>query len=221
MDEEIKDKVRKTGTTTLGLVFKEGIILAADKRMTLGGGGALFVGHKKFDKVIPITENIWVTTAGNVSDCQFIVKLTKAEIRLRKLRTKIEAGVKSTANLFGMLTYENIRKFSPIIGISAFLVGGVDNEGFWLFEVSPDGSVVEHKDYVCDGSGMVVAYGVLEDSFKENMAKDEAIRMAARAVNAAMQRDTGSGEGIDVVLIDKKGARKVLAEEVKHVLVKR
>jgi proteasome beta subunit len=221
MDEEIKGKIKKTGTTTLGLVFKDGIILSADKRMTIGGGGALFVGHKKFDKILPITDKIWVTTAGNVSDCQFIVKLTKAELRLKRLRTKIEAGVKATANLFGMLTYENIRKFSPIIGISAFIVGGVDDDGFWLFEVSPDGSVVEYKDYVCDGSGMVVAYGVLEDSFKENLLRDDAIRLAARSVNAAMQRDTGSGEGIDVVLIDKKGARKILTEEVKHVLVKR
>jgi proteasome beta subunit len=217
-----KGKIRKTGTTTLGIVFNGGIVLAADKRMTLGGGGGiLFVGHKKFDKILPITDNMWVTTAGNVSDCQFIVKLTKAELRLRKLRTKIEPEVKSTANLFGMLTYENIRKFSPIIGISAFLLGGKDEKGFWLFEVSPDGSVVEHKDYVCDGSGMVVAYGVLEDSFREGMIQDEAVKLAVRCVNAAMQRDTGSGEGIDVILIDKKGARKILAEEVKHVLVKK
>lgn len=222
MDEEIKGKIRKTGTTTLGLVFKDGIVLAADKRMTLGGGGgALFVGHKKFNKILPITDKIWVTTAGNVSDCQFIVKLTKAELRLKKLRTKIEPGVKPTANLFGMLTYDNIRKFSPIIGISAFIVGGIDDEGFWLFEVSPDGSVVEHKDYVSDGSGMVVAYGVLEDSYIEGMTQDECVKLAVRCVNAAMQRDTGSGEGIDVVLIDKKGARKILAEEVKHVLVKK
>jgi len=220
MEDEIKKNVKKTGTTTMGLVIKDGIILAADKRVTLGGEGVLFVGHKKFDKILPITDKIWVTTAGNVSDCQFVVKLTKAELKLKQLRTKSEPSVKEAANLFGMLTYENIRKFSPIIGISAFLVGGTDKDGFWLYEVSPDGSVVQHKDYVCDGSGMVVAYGVLEDSYKEDMPAEEAIKLAVRAVNAAMQRDTGSGEGIDVVLIDKKGARKVLTEEVKHILVK-
>lgn len=221
MEEEVKKSIRKTGTTTMGIVCKDGIILAADKRVTLGGEGALFVGHKKFDKILFITDKIAVTTAGNVSDVQFIVKLTKAELKLRQLRTKLEPTVHEAASLFGMLTYENIRKFSPIIGISAFLVGGVDNKGFCFFEVSPDGSVIEHKDYASDGSGCVVAYGVLEDSFKPDMTQDDTIKLAVRAVNAAMQRDTGSGEGIDVVLIDKKGARKVLEEEVKHVLVKK
>lgn len=221
MDEEIKKNIARTGTTTIGLVCKEGVVLAADKRVTMGGEGALFIGHKKFDKILFITDNIAATTAGNVSDVQLIVKLTKAELKIKQLRTKIESGVRETANLFGMLTYENIRKFSPIIGISAFLVGGVDERGFWLFEVVPDGSVVEHKDYVSDGSGSVVAYGVLEDAYKESMNLDDAVKLAVRAVSAAMQRDTASGSGIDVIVIDKKGAKKFLEEEVKHVLVKK
>lgn len=222
MEEELKRNVAKTGTTTVGIVCKDGIVLAADKRVTMGSGeGPLFVGHKKFDKILFITDNIAATTAGNVSDVQLIVKLTKAELRIKHLRTKIEPGVRETANLFGMLTYENIRKFSPIIGISAFLVGGVDTKGFWLYEVIPDGSVVEHKDYVTDGSGSVIAYGVLEDAYKEGMPVEEGIKLAVRAVSAAMQRDTASGSGIDVVVIDKKGARKFLEEEVKQVLVKK
>lgn len=221
MEEEIKKNIARTGTTTMGIVCKEGVVLAADKRVTMGGEGALFVGHKKFDKILFITDNIAATTAGNVSDVQLIIKLTRAELKIKQLRTKIETGVRETANLFGMLTYENIRKFSPIIGISAFLVGGVDEKGFWLFEVVPDGSVVEHKDYVSDGSGSVVAYGVLEDAYKESISLDDAIKLAVRAVSAAMQRDTASGSGIDVIVIDKKGARKFLEEEVKSVLVKK
>lgn len=192
MDEELKGKIAKTGTTTIGIVCKDGIILAADKRVTMGGDGALFISHKKFDKILPITDKIYVTTAGNVSDVQFIVKLTKAELRLKQLRTKMEPSVKETASLFGMLTYENIRKFSPILGISAFLVGGVDKSGFWLFSVMPDGSVVEHKDYVSDGSGSVIAYGVLEDTYKENMSIDDTVKLGVRAVSSAIQRDTAA-----------------------------
>jgi len=220
MEEEIKKNMARTGTTTLGIVCKDGIVLAADKRVTMGGE-VLFISHKEFDKILFVTDNIAVTTAGNVSDVQFIIKLTKAELRLKKIRTKMEPGVKETSNLFGMLTYENIRKLSPIIGISAFLVGGVDEKGFWLFEVVPDGSVVEHKNYVSCGSGMVVAYGVLEDAYKENLSIEEGVNIAVRAVSAAMQRDTASGSGIDVVVIDKKGARKVLKEKVEQVLVKK
>lgn len=220
MEEELKKNIARTGTTTVGIVCKDGVVLAADKRATMGGDGALLIGHKKFDKVLFITDKIAATTAGNVSDIQLIIKLTKAELRLKYIRTKIEPGVKETANLFGTLTYENIRKFSPIIGISAFLVGGVDSKGFWLFEIVPDGSVMEHKDYVTDGSGSVIAYGVLEDAYKEGLSVEEGIKLAVRAISAAMQRDTASGSGIDVVVIDKKGARKVVEEEVKNVLVK-
>jgi proteasome beta subunit len=220
MSDDIKRYMKKTGTTTIGIVCKDSVILATDKRMTYGGEGMpLFVGHKKADKVFLISDKMAVTTAGNVSDIQFVLKLTKAEMKLKHLRTKTEPSVKEIANLFGMLAYENIRKFSPIIAITAFLIGGVDNKGTWLYQIDPDGSVIEHKNYVADGSGMIVSYGVLEDSWKENLTQEEGIKLAMRVVNASMQRDTGSGEGIDVVVIDKNGARKVVEEEVKHTLV--
>lgn len=218
MDEEFKKNILKTGTTTIGLVCKDGIVLAADKRATVGNG--IFIAHKKMDKILPITDKIAVTTAGNVSDIQMLVKLTKAELKLRYLRTKMEPSVKGAASLFATLTYENIRRYSPILGISAFLVGGVDNKGYWLFEVPPDGCSVEHKDFVSTGSGMVVAYGVLEDLYKKDLTVDEGVKLALKALSAAMQRDTPTGSGIDVIVIDKKGTRRVVKEEVKQVLVK-
>jgi len=219
MEDELKKSIVKTGTTTIGLVCKDGIVLAADKRATLGEG--IFIGHKSVDKILPITDKISVTTAGSVSDVQLLIKLTRAEIRLKKLRTKMEPSVKETASLFGMLVYENIRKFSPILGVTAFLVGGVDDRGFWLYEVSPDGSNLEHKNFVSTGSGMVVAYGVLEDSYKEDMGIDDGVKLVVKALTAAMQRDTPTGSGIDVVVIDKNGTRKVVEEEVKQVLIKK
>ncbi|MCX6742509.1 MAG: proteasome subunit beta [Candidatus Pacearchaeota archaeon] len=218
-DDDIKKYMKKTGTTTLGVVCKDGVILATDKRMTLGGGGMpLFVAHKKADKVFLLNDRIGVTTAGNVSDIQYTLKLTKSELKIKKLRTKMDPSVKETANLFGMLAYEAIRRFSPIIAITGFIIGGMDDKGSGLYQIDPDGSVIEHKNYVADGSGMIIAYGVLEDSWKENMSIDEGTKIAIRAVSAAMQRDTGSGEGIDVVVIDKNGARKVVEQEVRHML---
>jgi proteasome beta subunit len=218
-DDDIKKYMKKTGTTTLGIVCKDGVILATDKRMTLGGGGMpLFVAHKKADKVFLLNEKIGVTTAGNVSDIQYTLKLTKSELKIKKLRTKIDPSVKETANLFGMIAYEAIRRFSPVIAITGFIIAGMDEKGSGLYQIDPDGSVIEHKNYVADGSGMIIAYGVLEDSWKENISVEEGTKLAVRAVNAAMQRDTGSGEGIDVVVIDKNGARKVVEEEVRHML---
>ncbi|UZE93902.1 MAG: proteasome subunit beta [Candidatus Pacearchaeota archaeon] len=219
MEDELKKSILKTGTTTIGIVCKEGIVLCADKRATLGEG--LFIGHKRVDKILPITDSISVTTAGSVSDIQLLVKLTKAELRLKKLRTRIEPNVKETSSLFGMLVYENIRKFSPILGITAFLIGGVDDKGFWLFEVGPDGSALQHKDFVSTGSGMVVAYGLLEDSYKEDITVEDGVKLAVRALSAAMQRDTPTGSGIDVVVINRDGTKKVVEEEVRQVLIKK
>jgi proteasome beta subunit len=219
MDDELKKNIMKTGTTTIGIVCSDGIVLAADKRATMGDG--IFIGHKAVDKVLNITDKIAVTTAGNVSDIQLLVKLTKAELKLKNLRTKIESSVREAANLFAMLTYENIRKFSPLIGITAFLVGGVDESGFWLYDVMPDGSALEHKDFVSTGSGSVVAYGVLEDSYKKDLTLDEGAKLAVRALTATMQRDLPTGSGIDVIAIDKNGIKKVVAEEIRQVRMKR
>ncbi|UCD20609.1 MAG: proteasome subunit beta [archaeon] len=217
--EPIDEKVIKSGTTTLGLVCKDGVVLAADKRAT--AGYPPIISSRDVEKVFPITDNIAVTIAGNVSDIQLVIKMVKAELRLKKIRTKKEPTVKEISSLLTMISYENIRKFSPLMAITAFLVGGKDKKGFWLYEVSPDGCLVERKNYASDGSGSVMAFGVLEDSYKEGLTTKEGIRLAVRAISAAMKRDTCSGSGIDVVVIDEKGARKVLSEEVKEVLVKK
>jgi len=212
---ELKDKILQTGTTVVGVIAKDAIVIGADKRATAGG---LFIAHKRFDKVFLLTDKISVATAGNVSDIQLLLKVTQAELKLKKLRTRTEPTVKQAANLFATLTYENIRKFSPLIAITAFIIGGKDNRGYWLYEISPDGSVAEHKDFVAVGSGSILAYGVLESQYKKGLSKDEAVQLVIKALNAAMQRDTATGSGLDIVVIDAKGARKVLEEEAEMVL---
>src|SRR3989338_8639125 len=131
MDTEIK-----TGTTTIGLVCKDGIVLAADKRATSG----YLISWKKFDKIIQITDKIAVTVAGTVSDVQLLVKYLKAELRLKDLRTGRETTVKEAASLLSNFVYNNIRKYSLIPGISHFIVGGSDSSGLHLYDLSPDGS---------------------------------------------------------------------------------
>lgn len=215
MENEIEKNLKKTGTTTVGVVCKEGVVLAADKRAVMGN---FFIAHKKMDKVFNITESIAVTTAGNVSDIQLILKLTKAELTLRTIRTKVKPSVRQAANLFATILYQNIRRFSPVLGIASFLIGGTDNKGFWLFDASPDGAVLEYKDYVSTGSGSVVAYGVLENSYKKDMSIKETVKLVIRAINAAMQRDTPTGSGIDVVTITSDGIKKVHKEEVTQTL---
>ncbi len=202
------NEVWKTGTTTLALVCKDGIVLCADKRVTSG----YLIAYKKYEKIVPITENIAVTVAGTVSDVQLLVKLLKAELKLKGLRTDRENMVKEAANLLSAMVYNNIRKFSLIPGISHFIIGGKDEEGIHLYDVAADGSITLIDDYVSSGSGSVMAYGVLETSYKKDLTVDEGIKLGAKAINAAVQRDIASGNGIDIVTITKEGVKKVFSK---------
>ena len=205
----MSDLETKTGTTTIGLVCKDGLVLAADKRATSG----YLISYKKFEKVIKITDNIAVTVAGTVSDVQLLIKYLKAELKLKDIRTGRETTVKEAANLLANFVYSNIRKYSLIPGISHFIIGGRDSTGFYLFDLSPDGSIVEIDDYISSGSGSVIAFGVLETLYKKGISVDEGVKLAAKGVNAAVQRDIASGNGIDILTITKDGIKKVFSKE--------
>jgi proteasome beta subunit len=212
MGEDFKEYTKK-GTTTVGIVCKDGIVLAADKRVTLGGQ---IVSNKKVDKIVKITDSMALTTAGSVSDIQLVVKLIRAELNLRRIREGKESTIKEAVNLLGSIVYQNIRKFSPILAVTGFLVGGKDDTGFFLYNIGPDGSVMIEEDYSTVGSGMVFAYGVLDTLYKPNLPIQEGIKLGVKAVNAAMQRDTATGEGIDVITITKEGVKKVLTKRVDY-----
>lgn len=208
----IEEKELKTGTTTVALVCKDGIVLAADKRATFGN----LISYKKFEKIISITDKVAVTVAGTVSDVQLLTKLIKAELRLKDIRTGRESSVKEAANLLANMVYNNIRKLSLIPGISHFLVGGLDHGGFHLYDLAPDGSIVEVDDFVSSGSGSVMAYGVLETLYKKGISVEEGVKLAVKCVNAALQRDSASGDGIDIVTITKEGVKKAMTKEIKY-----
>jgi proteasome beta subunit len=207
---EAKDLQVKTGTTTVVILCKDGIVLAADRRAS-GGGMVL---HKRAQKIVPLTDSIAVTTAGNVSDIQLMTKLAKAEIKLKDVQSYRGSTVKEAASLVAGMLYSTFRRPSMILSIASLMMGGRDAEGFHGYELSPDGSMMEIRDYASDGSGMVFALGVLETLYKKNMTVEEGVKLAIKAVNAALQRDTASGNGIDVVTITDKGMQTVLEKEL-------
>lgn len=207
--EENKE-LMKTGTTTVALVCKDGVVLCADKRVTSG----YLVAYKKYEKIVQITDDMAVTVAGTVSDVQLLTKLIRAELKLKDIRTGRKTTVKEAANLLANLVYNNIRKFSVIPGISHFILGGKDDTGIQAYDIGADGSVTICDEYTSSGSGSVMAYGVLETLYKKDMSVDEGIKLGVKAINAAVQRDIASGNGVDVVTITKAGLKKVLSKEV-------
>ena len=200
----------KTGTTTVALVCKDGIVLAADKRATSG----YLISWKKFDKIMPINDNIAVTVAGNVSDVQLLVKYLKAELKLKDIRTGRDSSVREASSLLANFVYSNIRNYSIIPGISHFIMAGKDSQGLHLYDISPDGSIVQIDDYISSGSGSVMAFGVLETLYREGLSVDEGVKLAAKCVNAAVQRDIASGNGIDIVTVTKDGVKKVYSKKL-------
>lgn len=205
MEEQLK-----TGTTTLGLVCRDGIVLAADKRATAGN----MIVDKRADKVHILTDDFAVTIAGTVSDAQLLIKLIKAELKLKEVKTDKRPTAKEAANLLGGLQYSNIRRMSMLPGIAHFLLGGKDVEGLHLYDLFPDGSVTRIKDFISSGSGSVFAYGVLETQYKQDMSVNDGIKLAILAVNTALQRDSCSGNGIDIVVVTEKEIKRVLQKEV-------
>lgn len=206
MDKE----VMKTGTTTIGIVCRDGILLGADRRASAG----YMVADKRAQKVIKINDEMALTIAGLVSDAQLISKIIKAQLKLIEIRKGKKSTVKQAANLLASLVYNNIRRMSMIQSIVGFLLAGKDDKGFHLYNIGIDGSLSEMEDYVCDGSGMMFATGVLEANYKKNMSLDEGIKLVVQALNVAMQRDIATGNGIDILAITKDKVDFVLRKEI-------
>jgi len=201
------NKTLKTGTTTLAIVCKDGLVVAADRRTTAGS----MVYRKTAKKIQAIEENHVVTTAGNVSDIQLTVKIIKAQIKLDEMRRGKKLMTKEIANLIAGLNYSALR---ATYAISSFLLAGKDERGLHVYDITPDGSIVEVDDYAGDGSGMMFTTGVFEANYRKDMNIEEGVKLAVKAMNAALQRDIYSGNGIDVITITSKGVKQVIDKEL-------
>lgn len=212
MANEIEKSLKQTGTATVGIVCKDGIILAAEKRATLGD--SYFIASKKEKKLYALSKDIAVTTAGLVSEIQMILKVVKAQLRLKELRTKTPVTVKEAANLFGAIAYQSIRQFSTIAPIVHFLVGGKDVDGYSLYDVFYDGTVSEHDDFATSGAyGSIMAYGILENDWNPNITIQQGYELALKVLRTAIKRDASTGDGIDIVVIDKNGMSEIKEEK--------
>ncbi|MBN1358024.1 archaeal proteasome endopeptidase complex subunit beta [Candidatus Bathyarchaeota archaeon] len=197
------------GTTTVGVVCKDGVILASDTRVTMG----YYVAHKFGKKVYQIDDHLGMTIAGTVADAQKVVDILIANAKLYKIKMNRPMPVSAAARLVANLLFSN--RYVPLS--TQVLVGGIDKTGPHVFNLDPYGSLTEEK-YVSTGSGSPIAYGVLEDTYKENMAVEELLPIILKAVNAAMKRDIASGNSYNVTVIDDNGYRELSKEEKNKLL---
>lgn len=199
----------KTGTTTIGIVCSDGIVLAADKRMTSGN----MIMQRDTEKVFPLVDNIVVTIAGVVSEVQRAIKYARAELKLLEVRTNRSVTVKDAANLLNNMAYASIRQMGDW-GVTGFLVGGKDVNGFSLYEVGADGTLRKHDKFTADGSGSLFALPTLELRYKKGLTAAEGVKLAAEAIDQAQLRDSASGNGFDVFTITEEGFKKVVSKDI-------
>jgi len=197
------------GTTTIGVVCKDGVILASDTRVTMG----YFVAHKQGKKVYKIDEHIGMTIAGSVADAQKVIDIITANAQLYRINLNRPMPIQSAARMTSNLL------FSARGLMAQILVGGVDDSGPHIYSLDPLGSLTEEK-MTATGSGSPLAIGVLEDKFQEGMTVEEALPLIAKAVNAAMKRDVASGNNYNIIVINKQGYRELSDAEKKELLSK-
>jgi len=216
MDDDIKKNILKSGTSLVGIVCKDGVVMAGDRKTTAGGS---LVMNKNSQKVVPINDYVVVSGTGSVSDIQLLKKLISAELRLKELRDRQRPTVKEVANLIAMITYKNIRQPSMVPFIAGIMIGGVNENGeSELYSVEPAGSTMKVEDYDANfSSGMPYILGLLERQYKKNLSVDEGVALAIEAIKSSSERDTASGFGIDVFTITKEGIKHISKQKAEAV----
>lgn len=207
-NSDMVDQLTLKGTTTVGVVCEDGVILGSDSRVTMG----FYVAHKQGKKVYQIDEHLAMTIAGSVADAQKAVDILTTNAHLYRISLGRPLPVSSAARLLSNLLF-SVRGAL----MAQVLVGGVDDTGPHVFSIDPFGSLTEEK-CVSTGSGSPVAYGILEDKYREGVAIKGMLPVIVKAVNAAMKRDSASGDNFNIVVIDNKGYRELGEKEKKQLL---
>ncbi len=212
MDQELKNSILKTGTTILGIVCKDGVVMAADRQVTAGH----LVLSKNEKKVFQVNDYLIMSGTGYAVDIQRVPKILAAELKLKELRSKSRPSVKQASSLLAQLNYSGSRNPSMIPQMAGFLLAGFNEDGSSeLYSVEPIGGIYKVEDYDANfGSGMPFVLGLLERQYKKGMSVDEGVKLAIESIKSSTQRDTGSGYGIDVFTITKDGIKKVVEQKI-------
>ncbi len=208
MSNNVEEKILH-GTTTVGIKATDGVVLCADMRASAG----YFIANNNTMKIQQIDDHAGMTMAGGVADAQNITDILRYHANLHRVEKGEPISIKSLARLASLIFHQN-RGYPFMADI---LVGGFDKQGPALYNIDMFGSV-EDKTYVTTGSGSPVAYGLLEEEYREDLNVEDAKLVALRAVKAAITRNIGTGDGINISIIDKNGFRLLTKEQKKAII---
>jgi len=183
------------GATAVGMTCVGGVVLGAEKRVSYGN----FVVNKTTKKVFSVTPSVAAACAGMVADMQVLVRQVSALSKIRKLETRREVATNSVAKLMSVIMFE--RRYFPLL--TQVMVGGIDPNP-QIYTLDPLGSLLP-DDYAAVGTGAEMALGVLDAEYNKDLSLPEARNLVVKSITSSIQRDSASGDGIDLLLISKKG----------------
>jgi proteasome beta subunit len=187
------------GATVVGITYNDGVLLGAERRVTLGG----FVISRTGKKTFKVTDRVGAACAGMIGDMQILIKELQSYVKIKELETRKQMAPNSVAKLLSVIMFE--RRYFPFI--TQVMLGGVDSTKPSIYVLDPLGSVIP-DDYAAVGSGAEIAIGVVENGYTDGMSEDEAKELGIKAIKAAIKRDVSSGDGVDLVYVTKDGFRE-------------
>src|SRR5579872_7113604 len=186
------------GATVVGITYKDGLVLGAERRVTLGG----FIVSKTAKKTFKVTDYVGAACAGMIGDMQILIKEHQSYVHLREFELRRPLPANSIAKLLSVIMFE--RRFAPMI--TQVMIGGIGSKpSIWVLD--PLGSLIP-DDYAAVGSGAEIAIGLVENGYMEDMSEDQAKNLAVRAIRSAIKRDVSSGDGVDLLFVTKDGIRE-------------
>ncbi len=188
------------GATAVGIAYKGGVVIAAEKRISYG----TFVISKTGKKVFKIADKVGAGCAGLIGDMQVLMREISSYVKIREIETRKSLPPNSVAKLLSVIMYE--RRFAPFI--TQIVIGGVDNYNgkSSVYVLDPLGSVIPDK-YAAVGSGSEIAIGVIDSGYNDNISEDDAKKLAIKSIKSAIQRDSASGDGVDIMVITAAGLK--------------
>jgi len=202
----------KTGTTTVGLIGKDFVVLAADQQATMGSMAA----DDDAQKIYKITDKISLTISGVVGDSLAVIRFLRAQANLYEIERETKITPKAVTTLLSNVLNNN--RYYPFI--FAPIIGGVNSKPE-LYELTPYGCISPKTKYAVNGSGTTFAISALDTEYKSNMKEEDAIALAIKAIVSSKNRDVYTGgRSISLIVIDQKGTREIPLEIIESIIAK-
>ncbi len=186
------------GATAVGVTFDSGVVLAAEKRLAFG----TYIVSKSGKKTFRITDHVGAACAGMVADMQILIRQIEAFAKIRALEMRRPVPPNSIAKMVSVMLFE--RRYFPLL--TQVIIGGIDSKPV-IYTLDPLGSLLP-DDFAAAGTGAEIAIGVIESGYKAGMTEKDARDLAVKSIRSAVSRDAASGDGVDILVITKKGCKE-------------